>query len=38
MEQKISNPVNKWISKIWSVMFALVIGMAMFAIAYASAA
>jgi hypothetical protein len=38
MEHKIETPVDKWISRIWSIMFALTIGVAMFVIAYTTAA
>jgi hypothetical protein len=33
-----NSTLDKWISRIWSIMFALCIGVSLFVIAYASAA
>ena len=35
MEQQMENLMDKWISRVWSFMFALIIGTALFVIAYA---
>jgi hypothetical protein len=36
--EKINSSLDKWISRIWSIMFALCIGVSLFVIAYATAA
>lgn len=36
MEHRLESMVDKWISRVWSVVFTLIIGVTMFGIAFAS--